>query len=1504
MARLFVEALENRNTDLNPVIPGKRYLRFDGADALVKPLFKKHFKLLIRPTDEMAVRPSIALKDAFDGEFVEDNPNFVTVEKEGEFIPSEGPLVDAVATGVYEVLEMDLDGVEGMEKLGDVGEEGDVEVEEKELPKTLGVTELTSDIKLEGAYPSAKSIVISSGEHVGNYVALEKITFAIPENGWGKNATNKDRLAWIVYVGYSAKQPIIYSGTNGGETFEVDFTQLPSGKYRIEALGKYSQWHANQKVNRFGDSISSSSGGYAILDIEVGENKLNPITSVSHIYANDSTSFSVNDIFQKPENKEGLTWTIQNQKGENVLAEQTQSQSSNSINIKFPKSGDDALQEYTILVKTSTGLTTTAKVQVAAIEPVDVNSIPLEAFVEKQNTPWVKAIACSNKKYVSREVPLKPVTFKVTDLKREENKDLIAWAVYDSHATDKLIMYSPNIGKEFTVDFSKLPEGKYRIEGIGRFGSWNLKTGKDRYGTTLTSSDLKTKMAILDVESKPNTLKSLSTNALQTNEASKKQETNWGVPVKFNANLLFDQEEDIAQLHWVLTDSENKPILEEETQSAEGKSVLVFNFPQPENPKEYKLTLTFNGISKTQVFTVVPQADIATITVSSSATKYLYNSEKELTFKVSGYSQKQANEADKASINWIRIFFPNLKERDYSEDIKLTFAGDSNDPVAAYLKGKTGLIVDRISGSDTFTVPAGKKGTNTANYQKGLYIVEAYAHDVKPDGKNSTKVQDTKHYELISNEPLQIVQIKTNEKGKEAELTGKGFMRSNGEKFKFKTKDWLFSDDISEKENVRWAVFKNEKDVLPLLYLSDKGEEIDLSHNQDGDYILKAWVDDISLAASIPVSVQTPKLLKAFYADSTGKRIDTCGVGDTVFIYMETEGLQHEEVQVNAFEIDNFTGHDLIAGLLTTPNAKGIIFQEFKITKEIKEKGEGAGVTADLLLTLSMDKDSPIILTNEYMQRTQKHYLLTQSTLLSVITEKTMNDVDFIDEAGRVLTKPKLYGEKVRVRVRLTNMIDSKVYITIKEFNTSTKTFSKMTLAESSHEVVVDKEGYAILEFTIPDAWKLQHKGKDTDVRYFYPSVKTTGGGLTFDTIVSQAGGKTLKVAKTMPSEEEINKLAWHKPEYGDVLVEKEVGENPLDNLVFPLLDKPLNAEGELYSDDSLLFGSSDSNWTKFGANRDGGSRKHGAIDMYTLASTNVFPITDGTVLFAGNFYLGTWEVTIEHDIEVVPGHKLIVRYGEMDPSSIKVKIGDRVKPTDILGKTGFLQKNGSPLITKKGATVYMLHLEMYSGELGNDLSKNGLTKRGNGKYERRDDLIDPEDLLIRMYNNKFPEKDGSQTYFSQENAKEGLQYVLDHYGRDYAVGIERIYRAETAHFESEQFLFCGTPGMEATKNGVAPYYGWSSKNFSAHPDSVIVDIIEFMEGKGLSDQGGIEQNTKEAKHFIKMKTVTGAMVVVAERIKNANGNFGAWYSNDVSFQDKYKTGLEEIVPRFVNQMK
>ncbi len=100
-----------------------------------------------------------------------------------------------------------------------------------------------------------------------------------------------------------------------------------------------------------------------------------------------------------------------------------------------------------------------------------------------------------------------------------------------------------------------------------------------------------------------------------------------------------------------------------------------------------------------------------------------------------------------------------------------------------------------------------------------------------------------------------------------------------------------------------------------------------------------------------------------------------------------------------------------------------------------------------------------------------------------------------------------------------------------------------------------------------------------------------------------------------------------------------------------------------------------------------GGGRWHAACDLAVPRGTPVLAICDGTVRQFGDFYEGTWALTVEHEHE---GYEpFLVRYGEMlkpDDGGIAWSAGDRIEGGQEIARVGQLDSGG-----------HMLHFELYA---------------------------------------------------------------------------------------------------------------------------------------------------------------------------------------------------------------
>lgn len=141
----------------------------------------------------------------------------------------------------------------------------------------------------------------------------------------------------------------------------------------------------------------------------------------------------------------------------------------------------------------------------------------------------------------------------------------------------------------------------------------------------------------------------------------------------------------------------------------------------------------------------------------------------------------------------------------------------------------------------------------------------------------------------------------------------------------------------------------------------------------------------------------------------------------------------------------------------------------------------------------------------------------------------------------------------------------------------------------------------------------------------------------------------------------------------------------------------------------------------KFAAAREGGKRLHAACDLYRSTGDGALAVNSGTVIRDRYyFYQGTYAIEVKHS------NGQIVRYGEITGKSAPgVSLNKPVKAGQTVGYVGKVNS---------GCCQPMLHFEMYSGT-----AKGALSQSGN-KFNRRQDLIDPTDLLSSWEKFKFGE--------------------------------------------------------------------------------------------------------------------------------------------------------------------
>ena len=144
-----------------------------------------------------------------------------------------------------------------------------------------------------------------------------------------------------------------------------------------------------------------------------------------------------------------------------------------------------------------------------------------------------------------------------------------------------------------------------------------------------------------------------------------------------------------------------------------------------------------------------------------------------------------------------------------------------------------------------------------------------------------------------------------------------------------------------------------------------------------------------------------------------------------------------------------------------------------------------------------------------------------------------------------------------------------------------------------------------------------------------------------------------------------------------------------------------------------------------------------------------------------------------------------------------------------------------------------------------------------------------------------------------QKDIQKALSEIISKYGRSAAETIERLFRLETRHFKSQQWLKANTPGMEVFNSNFP--YGWSSlKKFT--------DVTGIPENS-FSKFSIRENGTGIEKTFVVFPNAYDSMMFVAYLLNSRGWNAGSWYSRDKAKQNEYAESLQSIIPRITNTL-
>ena len=154
----------------------------------------------------------------------------------------------------------------------------------------------------------------------------------------------------------------------------------------------------------------------------------------------------------------------------------------------------------------------------------------------------------------------------------------------------------------------------------------------------------------------------------------------------------------------------------------------------------------------------------------------------------------------------------------------------------------------------------------------------------------------------------------------------------------------------------------------------------------------------------------------------------------------------------------------------------------------------------------------------------------------------------------------------------------------------------------------------------------------------------------------------------------------------------------------------------------------------------------------------------------------------------------------------------------------------------------------------------------------------------------------GAQETFSNSQLQPAFNALAEKYGPAFAKEIEQLYRKETAHFKSGQFLKTFSPGMEVSPGNHEFPYGWASlRDFSnaykptrhAPVNANTTFLVPMKEsGTGLT------------KYYVGFPDLFGAIQFVGYTL-HKRLHPGYWRSTQKDVADAYRASYKQINTQF-----
>ncbi len=149
---------------------------------------------------------------------------------------------------------------------------------------------------------------------------------------------------------------------------------------------------------------------------------------------------------------------------------------------------------------------------------------------------------------------------------------------------------------------------------------------------------------------------------------------------------------------------------------------------------------------------------------------------------------------------------------------------------------------------------------------------------------------------------------------------------------------------------------------------------------------------------------------------------------------------------------------------------------------------------------------------------------------------------------------------------------------------------------------------------------------------------------------------------------------------------------------------------------------------------------------------------------------------------------------------------------------------------------------------------------------------------------------------FTDAQLQTAFNALKEKYGSAFAKEIEQLYRKETAHFKSGQFLKTFSPGMEVSPSKHTFPYGWSS-------------LVDFANSYHPTNHAPVnaqttflvpmkENNTGITKYYVGFPDLFGAIQFVGYTLAK-RVHPGYWRSTQPAIADTYRASYKQINTQF-----